>query len=205
MWSCYCSAPLVSACEGHKVCAQLRHMTASASDPYGRPAGGDPGAGQAGHQGHHLVLSAVASSPHGRAIATLPGRAIHVVADSAYAGGELKKLPARVTLTTRLRKDAALYGLRLAGPAGADPAIGRPAPLPGQTRHHHGIRAGHRHPLRQDRRDQGRRRHMPVALGLRAPDRSPSCSSAPSPRPAMTWPWSPQTLPHQSRRSSSRT
>jgi hypothetical protein len=41
----------------------------------------------------------------------LPGRRIRVVADSAYAGGELKKLPARVTWTTRLRKDAALYGL----------------------------------------------------------------------------------------------
>jgi hypothetical protein len=41
----------------------------------------------------------------------LPGRDIHVVADSAYAGGELKKLPTRVTWTTRLRKDAALYGL----------------------------------------------------------------------------------------------
>jgi len=43
--------------------------------------------------------------------AALPGRRIHVVADSAYAGGELKKLPPRVTWTTRLRKDAALYGL----------------------------------------------------------------------------------------------
>jgi hypothetical protein len=41
----------------------------------------------------------------------LPGRRIHVVADSAYAGGELKKLPPGVTGTTRLRKDAALYGL----------------------------------------------------------------------------------------------
>ena len=41
----------------------------------------------------------------------LPGRRIHVVADSAYAGGELKKLPPRVTWTTRLRKDAALYQL----------------------------------------------------------------------------------------------
>jgi DDE superfamily endonuclease len=41
----------------------------------------------------------------------LPGRDIRVVADSAYAGGEIKKLPARVTWTTRLRKDAALYGL----------------------------------------------------------------------------------------------
>ena len=43
--------------------------------------------------------------------AALPGRHIRVVADSAYAGGELKKLPAAVTWTTRLRKDAALHGL----------------------------------------------------------------------------------------------
>jgi hypothetical protein len=41
----------------------------------------------------------------------LPGRDIHVVADSAYADGELKKLPPQVTWTTRLRKDAALHGL----------------------------------------------------------------------------------------------
>ena len=41
----------------------------------------------------------------------LPGRRIHVVADSAYASGELKKLPSCVTWTTRLRKDAALYDL----------------------------------------------------------------------------------------------
>ncbi len=41
----------------------------------------------------------------------LPGRAIHVTADSAYAGGELKKLRPGVTWTTRLRKDAALHEL----------------------------------------------------------------------------------------------
>jgi hypothetical protein len=41
----------------------------------------------------------------------LPGRAIHVVADSAYAGGELNKLPPGITWTTRLRNDAALHGL----------------------------------------------------------------------------------------------
>ena len=41
----------------------------------------------------------------------LPGRAIHVVTDSAYAGGELKKLPPHITWTIRLRKDAALYEL----------------------------------------------------------------------------------------------
>ncbi len=41
----------------------------------------------------------------------LPGRRVHVVADSAYAGEELRKLGKDVTWTTRLRKDAALYGL----------------------------------------------------------------------------------------------
>jgi hypothetical protein len=43
--------------------------------------------------------------------AALPGRDLHAVADSAYAGEELKKLGNNVTWTTRLRKDAALHGL----------------------------------------------------------------------------------------------
>src|SRR5207245_3549744 len=43
--------------------------------------------------------------------AALPGRAIHMVADAAYAGKELTGLPAAITWTTRLRKDAALYDL----------------------------------------------------------------------------------------------
>ena len=46
-----------------------------------------------------------------RLAAALPGRQIRVVADSAYAGGELKGLPAGISWTTRLRKDAALHGL----------------------------------------------------------------------------------------------
>jgi hypothetical protein len=41
----------------------------------------------------------------------LPGRRIHVVADAAYVGKELKGLPPGITWTTRLRKDAALYEL----------------------------------------------------------------------------------------------
>jgi len=43
--------------------------------------------------------------------AALPGRDICVVADAAYAGKELRNLPATVTWTTRLRKDAALHEL----------------------------------------------------------------------------------------------
>ena len=43
--------------------------------------------------------------------AALPGRVICVTGDAAYAGKELRKLPACVTWTTRLRKDAALHEL----------------------------------------------------------------------------------------------
>ena len=43
--------------------------------------------------------------------AALPGRRLHVVADSAYAGKTLAGLPATVTWTTRLRSNAALYEL----------------------------------------------------------------------------------------------
>ena len=47
----------------------------------------------------------------GMLAAALPGRDIRAVADSAYAGEELRKLGRNVTWTTRLRKDAALHGL----------------------------------------------------------------------------------------------
>jgi hypothetical protein len=43
--------------------------------------------------------------------AALPGRVLHVVADSAYAGKALRGLPASVTWTTRLRSNASLYQL----------------------------------------------------------------------------------------------
>ena len=49
----------------------------------------------------------------GQAVRWLPGRALRVVADSGYAALELpawcQRLPAPVTLITRLRLDAALY------------------------------------------------------------------------------------------------
>lgn len=41
--------------------------------------------------------------------AAAPGRAVHVVADSAYAGKALRDLPETITWTTRLRSNAALY------------------------------------------------------------------------------------------------
>lgn len=44
-------------------------------------------------------------------VGALPGRKLHVVADSAYAGKALRALPGEVTWTTRLRSNAALYEL----------------------------------------------------------------------------------------------
>jgi hypothetical protein len=41
----------------------------------------------------------------------LPGRQIHGVGDAAYSGKDLRGLDDRITWTTRLRKDAALYDL----------------------------------------------------------------------------------------------
>jgi len=46
-----------------------------------------------------------------RLAATVAGRTVHVVADSAYAGKALRDLPATITWTTRLRSNAALYAL----------------------------------------------------------------------------------------------
>jgi len=51
----------------------------------------------------------------------LPGRAIHVVADAAYAGKEIRQLPPGITWTTGLRKDA-LHEL----PTGRTGMRGRP-------------------------------------------------------------------------------
>jgi DDE superfamily endonuclease len=55
-----------------------------------------------------LVLARQMTAALARALA---GRDIHVVADAAYAGKELARLPATVTWTTRLRKNAALHEL----------------------------------------------------------------------------------------------
>jgi len=65
---------------------------------------------------------------------TLPGRRIHVVADAAYAGAELKKLPPGVTWTTRLRQDAALHELppRRTGRRGRPRTTGARLPSPAE-------------------------------------------------------------------------
>lgn len=47
-------------------------------------------------------------------IAAVPGRAVQVVADSAYAGKALRGLPAGINWTTRLRANASLDRRRIA-------------------------------------------------------------------------------------------
>ncbi|WP_241255550.1 transposase, partial [Candidatus Protofrankia californiensis] len=68
------------------------------------------GAGPTGPQGHHPASRLrLATQAVEKLAAAMPGRTVHVVADAAYAGDELRTLPTTVTWTTRLRKDAALY------------------------------------------------------------------------------------------------
>jgi hypothetical protein len=43
------------------------------------------------------------------AVGHLAGRPVHLVGDAAYVGKPLQALPAQVTVTARLRCDAALY------------------------------------------------------------------------------------------------
>jgi hypothetical protein len=75
----------------------------------------------------------------------LPDRRIHVVADAAYATRELRGLPARVTVTCWLRRNAVLYDL-------APPRTGK------RGRPHQRQTAGHpRRPGRQSELGQDRR------------------------------------------------
>jgi DDE superfamily endonuclease len=108
-----------------------------------------------------------------RLAGAMPDRKVRVTADSAYAGDELKGLPAGVSWTTRLRKDAALHGLPPArtGRPGPAPGEGGTAPVAGETGRSRRVLSGHRHPLPQDRGHRGRRRHVPVVFRVRLPAR----------------------------------
>ena len=101
--------------------------------------------------------------------AALPGRQIRVVADSAYAGGELKGLPAPVSWTTRLRKDAALHAL----PPARTGRPGRPRVKGDRLASLAKLAAAAEFsqvtvtPLRQDRDRRRLRGHLPVVLRVR--------------------------------------
>jgi hypothetical protein len=66
-----------------------------------------------------------------------PGRMIHAVGDGAYASGAFASLPENVTITCRLRADAALYELPAPRPPKGQRGRGRPhkkgPPLPKLT------------------------------------------------------------------------
>ena len=58
--------------------------------------------------------------------ARFPGRMIHLVGDAAYASGAFAGLPANVTITSRLRADAALYEFAPPRPPAGQRGRGRP-------------------------------------------------------------------------------
>ncbi len=126
--------------------------------------------------------------------AALPGRHIHVVADAAYAGKELARLPAAVTWTTRLRKDAALYALAppRTGKRGRPRVKGRRLPSLAAL-------AGRASFAAVTVRRYGKTVTAQAAVieclwyGSSGPAPSRSCSSASTAGKATTWPWPPPT------------
>jgi hypothetical protein len=124
----------------------------------------------------------------------LPGRDIHVAADAAYAGKELRKLAPGITWTTRLRKDAALHELPppRTGRRGRPRARGDRLPSLAKL----AARADFT-PVTVTR--YGKTTAIDAAAitclwyPSSAPGPSPSCSSATAPPPATTSPWSPPT------------
>ena len=142
-------------------------------------------------------------------IAHLGNRPVHLVGDAAYIGKPLRGLPAHVTVTARLRSDAALYEL-------APPPTGRPGRprvkgdrlpelivIAAMTRYRWTATQVRCYGKTLDREV--------LAIGclwygaLKA-NPSRSCCPAHSARPTATsWPWSPPTLPPPPPRSSNAT
>lgn len=124
--------------------------------------------------------------------AALPGHDLHVVADAAYAGKELARLPASVTWTTRLRKDAALHEL----PGPRTGRRGRPR-VKGKRLPSLDALAGKVTftPVTVRRYGKTATSTPPPspACGTASPAPGPSrsCWSATAPAPATTWLWPP--------------
>jgi len=74
-----------------------------------------PGTGRTGRKARRQAAPASTVTTAAALVALLaaafPGRAVHVVADAHYHGPALRDLPASVTWTTRLPKNAVLYAL----------------------------------------------------------------------------------------------
>src|SRR5258706_13078409 len=71
----------------------------------GRPGGGRRWRGKGTASTVELACQMVATIA-----ARLPGRRLDVVADAAYHGRQLRSLPEQLTWTTRLPRNATLYG-----------------------------------------------------------------------------------------------
>jgi transposase len=98
-----------------------------------------PGQGRQGRRARRQAAAASTVTTAAALVALLagafPGRAVHVVADAHYHGPALRALPANVTWTTRLPKNAVLHALapprvRKPGrPPRKGPRLGTPAEL----------------------------------------------------------------------------
>jgi transposase len=89
-----------------------------------------PGKGTARKPRRQAAPSSMVSCAAGlvsRLAEAFPGRAVHVVADAHYHGPALRDLPQDVTWTTRLPKNAVLYGL-------APPPVRKPGRRPRKGR-----------------------------------------------------------------------
>ncbi len=132
-----------------------------------------------------------------------PDRQVHLVGDAAYAGRALRRLPKQVTVTTRLRADAALHALpgpRRPGQRGRPRTKGKRLPelivLAAMT----SVR------WEQARvccygRAQAKELHSLVCLWQRYSAPSPSGSSwsaSPASPTATSWPWCPPSTPSRS-------
>jgi len=139
----------------------------------------------------------------------LDGRPVHLVGDAAYIGKPLQGLPTQVTVTARLRSDAALHQL-------PPPPTGRPGRprvkgdrlpalimLAGMTRYRWTPS-----PCAATASWSTRRSWRSVACGMARSKANPSrsCSAVRSARPTATSsPWSPPTSPPPHSRSSNAT
>jgi hypothetical protein len=126
----------------------------------------------------------------------LPARAIHVVADAAYHGEQVRTLPEQVSWTTRLPRNATRYGRapartgRRGRPRLKGTKLGRPAQVAADLV----WQAISVAPLRSGRHRAGRGGRLPVVRRVRPRPRC-ACSAyatATTRKPSCS-PWSPPT------------
>ena len=110
-----------------------------------------------------------------------PGRRVHVVADAAYHGKSLRDLPAQISWTTRLPRNAVLYHRAPAptGKRGRPRCKGDRIGTPAQAAATAALADGGRGTLRAGRHREHRCTRPPLVRGIR----TPTGTDDPRPRP----------------------